>query len=74
MATYQNWTYPTAYTITGTTKIQEADNFLQAGVNDMEDWVNNSGTWTGSSLKTYIDASLTEWYASFTENTVAVEW
>lgn len=74
MATYQTWTYPTAYAITGTTKIKDADNNIQAGLNDLENWANDAGTYTGSSLKTYVDAAIAEWYTSWTEDTGIVEW
>jgi malate synthase len=74
MATYNNWTYPTAYAITGNTKIKEADNNIQSGINDMEAWVNGTGLYVGVGLNDYIDADLAERFSSFTESTVVTEW
>ena len=74
MATYNDWTYPPAYNITGNTKINQADNNLQAGIDDMEAWTNGTGTYVGVGLSDYIDADLAERFSTFTEDTVAVEW
>lgn len=41
-----NWVYPVAQEITGTTKIKEADNKIQAAMDDLNDWANNTGTYS----------------------------
>jgi len=74
MATWNSWIYPTASLITGTTKIQEADNKLQAGQADIETWTNGTGAYTGVGLNDYTNAFLLETFTSFTEDTVVVEW
>lgn len=74
MATYNTWTYPSAYAITGTTRIKDADNNIQAGLDDLENWANDTGTYSGAGFKTYADAAMAEWWASFTESTTITEW
>ena len=41
-----NWVYPVAQEITGTTKIKEADNKIQAAMDDLNDWANNTGAYS----------------------------
>lgn len=41
-----NWVYPVAQEITGTTKIKEADNKIQAAMDDLSDWANNTGAYS----------------------------
>ena len=74
MATYNDWTYPVAYSITGNTQIAQADNNIQAGLNDAEAWFNGTDSYVGIGLKDYINADLAERFSTFTEDTVAVEW
>lgn len=41
-----NWVYPTAQEITGATKIKDADNKIQAAMNDLVNWANNTGAYS----------------------------
>ena len=85
MATYNIWTYPVAQAITGTTKIAEADNKIQAGIDTLEAWVNGTGDYVGTGLEDYItefstelqtgvDADLATWLTTFSEDQIDVEW
>lgn len=74
MATWSDWVYPEQYKIIGTTKIKDADNYIQAGQNDIQYWVNGTGDYTDTGLKVYVNDSLTELFSSFVEDTVIVEW
>ena len=74
MATWNNWTYPTTSIITGTTKINEADNKLQAGQNDIQYWMNGTGDYSGAGFKKWVDDYIVEMVASYSDDTVAVEW
>jgi len=74
MATYNDWTYPAAYNITGNTKIKDADDNLQAGIDNLEAWANGTGDYTGIGLSDFIEDDLADKFSTFTEDTVAVEW
>lgn len=74
MATWFPWTYPSAQLITGTTKINEADNKLQAGQADIEDWVNGTDSYVGAGLTDFVQDYLDDYFTSYSDNTVAVEW
>lgn len=56
------WSIPSEYEITDATRIEDTDNFLQAIVNDMGDWVNDTKRWTGQGIaqdyynKTQVDS------------------
>jgi len=43
-----SWLYPVTETITGSTKIKEADDKLQNAMDNLQDWVNSEGDWTGT--------------------------
>jgi hypothetical protein len=82
MATLSTWTYPEEYLILGTTKIKEADDYLNYGQVDFQNWVNSTGDYTGVGLSTYVTAAIDEiaidridyLFASFVEDTIVVEW
>jgi hypothetical protein len=42
------WTIPTQ--ITGTTQVNQADNIIQANMNDLEDYINSDGDYVGAGL------------------------
>ena len=42
------WTIPTQ--ITGTTQVNQADNIIQANMNDLEDYINSDGDYIGAGL------------------------
>ena len=80
-----NWTYPSTETITGNTKVKEADNKIQNAMNDLVAWVNGTGIHTGTGFKddvlvevnTTIDAFLVSAQTqldSIIYDTVVVEW
>lgn len=69
-----SWVYPVANAITGTTKIKEADNKIQAGLDDLQAWINNEAPYVGSGLQTDVTDTITVLFASFVDNTVATEW
>ena len=55
MATY-SWTIPTGNIITGSTYIKDTDNKIQDTMNDLADFVNSSGAYTGQGLMfDYVD-------------------
>jgi regulatory protein YycH of two-component signal transduction system YycFG len=49
LATY-SWTIPTGNIITGSTYIKDTDNKIQDTMNDLADFVNSSGAYTGQGL------------------------
>ena len=55
MSTY-SWTIPTGNIITGSTYIKDTDNKIQDTMNDLADFVNSSGSYTGQGLMfDYVD-------------------
>lgn len=55
MATY-NWSIPTGNIITGSTYIKDTDNKIQDTMDDLADFVNSSGSYTGQGLMfDYVD-------------------
>ena len=42
-----SWIYPVENSITGATKINQADNKIQASMDDLEDWINGTGVYAG---------------------------
>lgn len=55
MSTY-SWTIPTGNIITGSTYIKDTDNKIQDTMNDLADFVNSSGAYTGQGLMfDYVD-------------------
>jgi predicted membrane metal-binding protein len=89
MATLSIWTYPEEYLILGTTKIKEADDYLNYGQVDFQNWVNSTGAYVGVGLSTYIATAIDDavsgidtnamarinyLFASFVEDTIVVEW
>ena len=49
MAT-ENWTYPSAYQITGTTYIKDTDNYIMSAMADLVNWVNSVGDYSLTGL------------------------
>ena len=72
------WVYPSDKRIIGTTKIKDADDFIQSALDDFNDWINGDGVYTTNSfdndIKTYITDYIDGYFASYSDNTVAVEW
>lgn len=60
-----NWVYPEDNKITGSTKISDADNKIQAGLNDLVDWANGTGNYVGTGFKVDFDAQMSQQQSDF---------
>ena len=60
-----NWVYPEDNRIQGSTKISDADNKIQAGLDDLVDWANGTGDYVGTGFKVDFDAQMSQQQADW---------